>query len=211
MSEDEEVRARTGTTRREVLKSAGVVLALGLVSRARFGQVAGHVDRATSGGRLFLRPPGAVDESEFASRCVRCHKCGEGCSNSCIRYVDSEGAVETRGTPYIVPREKGCMLCMKCNNVCPSGALKKVPAKHPRLWELVNMGKARIDKNICHSENGYICGVCIRACPLRGKALSAGMWEKPVLNADHCVGCGLCEQACLHMPQAIRVQPRRRS
>ncbi len=68
-------------------------------------------------------------------------------------------------------------------------------------------GRAHLDENICHSYLGYICGICIRACPLAGKALRADLWEKPILDPDYCVGCGLCEQACVHMPQAIRILP----
>ncbi len=41
----------------------------------------------------------------------------------------------------------------------------------------------------------------------RSLALKAGMWEKPIFDPAYCTGCGLCEQACLHMPQAIRVRP----
>jgi formate hydrogenlyase subunit 6/NADH:ubiquinone oxidoreductase subunit I len=37
--------------------------------------------------------------------------------------------------------------------------------------------------------------------------MKLGLFEKPEVNPEHCVGCGLCEQACIHMPQAIRVIP----
>lgn len=195
------------TTRREVLKSAGVLGALALFERLRFGKVPHHVEAATARGTRFLRPPGAVEESEFVRRCIRCHKCGENCPNSCIRFVGPEGPPEARGTPYIVPREKACILCAKCNNGCPSGALQPVDPEHPRIWEAVDMGVVELDENICHSYQGYVCGICVRACPLQGKALKAGLWEKPILDPSFCVGCGLCEQACVHMPQAIRVRP----
>jgi ferredoxin-type protein NapG len=198
------------TTRREVLKSASVVATLALFAQARVGQANDHVSIATGKGTRFLRPPGAEREDEFSRRCIRCHKCGENCSNACIRFVGPEGPPHTRGTPYIVPREKACVLCMRCNNDCPSGALQAVDPEHPRLWEVVHMGHAEIDENICHSYNGYICGACVRACPLGGLALRAGMWERPVFDPSHCVGCGLCEQTCLHMPQAIRVRAGRR-
>lgn len=195
--------------RREVLKGAAVVTGLALFTRLRTGGMARHVAAATGGGRAFLRPPGAVDEEEFVRRCIRCHRCGENCTNSCIRFVGPEGPPETRGTPYIVPREKACILCFECNNNCPSGALRPVDPDHPRVWDAVSMGVAELDRNICHSYQGYVCGICIRACPLEGKALKAGLWEKPVLDPALCVGCGLCEQACVHMPQAIRIRPLR--
>ncbi len=194
------------STRREVIKSAAAVAGLALFARLRTGGMQPHVAAATAGGAHFLRPPGAVDEAEFLRRCIRCHKCGENCTNSCIRFVGPEGPPETRGTPYIVPREKACILCMKCNNNCPSGALQPVDPDHARIWEAVSMGRAALDENICHSYQGYVCGICVRACPLEGVALRADNWEKPVLDARFCVGCGLCEQACVHMPQAIRVR-----
>lgn len=33
------------------------------------------------------------------------------------------------------------------------------------------------------------------------------MLERPILNASYCVGCGLCERACVRYPQAITVVP----
>ena len=197
--------------RREFLKSAAVIGSLALFARVRVGGLDGYVEAATQNGNAYIRPPGAVDEEEFVRRCIRCHKCGENCTNSCIRFVGAEGPAEARGTPYIVPREKACVLCMKCNNNCPSGALQFVDADHPALWEVVHMGTAELDKNICNSYQGYICGVCIRACPIGDLALSADLWEKPLLNPDYCVGCGLCEQSCFHMPQALRIRNRGRA
>jgi Pyruvate/2-oxoacid:ferredoxin oxidoreductase delta subunit len=33
------------------------------------------------------------------------------------------------------------------------------------------------------------------------------LFERPVVNKDLCIGCGLCEQSCIHLPQAIRIVP----
>ena len=37
--------------------------------------------------------------------------------------------------------------------------------------------------------------------------MTLGLYETPHIHAEHCVGCGLCEQACVQMPQAIRIVP----
>jgi len=155
-----------------------------------------------------IRPPLALLEDDFVKACINCHRCGEVCSTNCIKFVDKLEDINMYDTPYIRPREKGCILCMKCTNVCPSGALR--PIKNDQdgdvILDNVKMGTARVDKNICNSYNKYTCGVCVRACPFSGKALKAEVWEKPVVDENLCVGCGLCEQACIHYPQAIRVK-----
>jgi ferredoxin-type protein NapG len=152
-----------------------------------------------------LRPPGALEEKPFLSKCIRCRRCGQVCPNETIKYYDSFDPAMT-GTPYINPREKGCILCMKCNNTCPSGALVTIADDSEEILKNVRMGKAVVDKNICNSFNGYVCGVCVFACPYDGIAIYSETWEQPVVT-DKCVGCGLCEQVCIHYPQAIKVIP----
>ncbi len=205
--DDEPAGDASASGRREVLKGLGVVAALAVFSRAKLSSELNTVGIATAGGTSFIRPPGAIAEREFVQRCIRCHKCGENCPAGCIRFVGPEGTPETRGTPYIVPRERACILCQRCNNGCPSGALKPVDPSTPVLWDEVQMGVAEVDENVCHSFHGYLCGICIRACPLEGVALTAGPWETPIVDPSRCVGCGLCEQACVQMPQAMRIRP----
>ena len=70
------------------------------------------------------------------------------------------------------------------------------------------MGSARLNQSMCFSYHGRTCGACYQACPLAGTAIKIGVFETPLMQAaENCVGCGLCEQACLHLPQAIRVIP----
>ena len=170
-----------------------------------------------------IRPPGALPEADFLATCIRCGRCADACPNRCIEaFTEAAGrpfsmtpARGQRGTPVIFPRQQACMLCngvpgdeLLCTAACPTGALE-VMAKDPAaILSKVKMGVAEVDTNLCYSFNGASCGVCVRACPFEGKALRAGLWEKPLIDPEVCIGCGLCERACIRYPHAIRVRPR---
>ncbi len=164
--------------------------------------------RRRAGSQYRLRPPGALKEEDFLSACTRCFKCGNACPNDCIQFTGLEDGLENAFTPYIVARERACTLCGVCADVCPTGALKPFLATREGWAESVDMGLARVNEAMCYSFNGRTCGACYRACPLAGSAMKIGIFETPLVQPENCVGCGLCEQACLHLPQAIRVIPR---
>ena len=170
-----------------------------------------------------LRPPGALSEKEFLAACIRCGRCADACPNRCINPFTAEAGKPhamhpgrgQRNTPIIFPRQQACILCngvsgdtLLCTEACPTGALQLTHKDEASVTQNVNMGTAQVDTQLCHSFNGASCGICVRACPLEGKALTAGMWEKPLINPEYCIGCGLCERSCVRYPQAIRVRPR---
>ncbi|MFQ5439181.1 MAG: 4Fe-4S dicluster domain-containing protein [Paracoccaceae bacterium] len=156
----------------------------------------------------FLRPPGALDEEDFLARCINCGQCGEICPNRTIKYFGFENGLNSADTPYITPREKACILCMKCGDVCPTGAIEPIEREAEAIVENVSMGHAVVDESLCLSYQGKTCGVCYRACPLPGISMTIGRLEQPHVT-DKCVGCGICERACIQMPQAIRIIPDR--
>jgi len=154
----------------------------------------------------FLRPPGALAEDEFLSRCIRCGQCSEVCPNNCIKYFGLEKGVSAMGTPYVTPREQACILCMKCGDACPTGALKPIKRTREDILENVKMGHAHVDESLCLSFQGKTCGVCARACPLGTVSIKVGYLEQPHVQPG-CIGCGICERSCIQMPQAIRIIP----
>ena len=167
------------------------------------------IDKLPKNSRLkrFLRPPGAGSEKEFLDACIGCGECANVCPNKCIEMHGLDQGLENLATPKIIARSRACTLCMACTQICPTNALEKLePTDEGK--KAVNMGKAYLSTDICYSYHGRTCGVCYRACPLPGTAMTIGLFEKPTIHHDACVGCGLCESACIHMPQAIRIVPR---
>lgn len=147
-----------------------------------------------------LRPPGAVDEWQFAGVCVRCGNCLRACPSG-ILQADLGGGLTGFMAP-LVRFESGYCLedCCRCGEVCPSGALARfaLPEK-----PTARIGVARVDMGLCLLSENRECGICRNCCPYEAIAT---VWDEEAytlvvkIDPGRCPGCGACQVACPTAP-----------
>ena len=164
-----------------------------------------------------LRPPGALDEEYFLSRCIRCGECMKVCPNNALQPALTEAGLEGLWTPVMVPRIGYCeSSCVLCSEVCPTGAIWEITAKE-KGWEArvagdvkpISLGTAFLDRGRCLPwAMATPCIVCEEWCLTSPKAIYLQPAEvvdaeghlqqvkQPLVDPHRCVGCGACEYAC---------------
>jgi len=204
--------------RGDFFKSLGTLLA---------GFVANSLEEAVTGlGPKLLRPPGALDEFEFLTKCTRCDKCMRACPENAILVAPPSAGLALK-TPYLDPRSVPCFLCttLPCIAACEDGALvwprrtlaDKTVLEGPKA---ARMGTARVKESRCVTwetadREARACRICVDRCPYPGEALRLAEPAEgetlghPVVDAETCTGCGICVFACPAEPGAIVVEPRR--
>jgi polyferredoxin len=164
-----------------------------------------------------IRPPGVNDEGTFLSTCIRCSQCMKICPTTALQPALMEAGLAGLWTPLVAPRVGYCDYgCTACGQVCPSGAIPKLPLEEKRQAVI---GKASIDRNRCLPwASGQPCIVCEEMCPTPQKAIrleeaqvtdangEVTTVQRPSVYRDLCIGCGICEHYCpLQGTAAIRV------
>ncbi|MHC1760636.1 MAG: 4Fe-4S binding protein [Negativicutes bacterium] len=101
---------------------------------------------------------------------------------------------------FRVKPSENCIHCGLCEKICPTGAI--APVSIPQVL----MGSAMIDHSLCLGwAHGKLCLVCKEQCPQH--AIDSDSQNRPSVQAEKCVGCGGCENACPVDPAAIVVKP----
>jgi ferredoxin len=203
--------------RGDFFKSLGTLFAGFLADRVE--------DAVTSLGPKLLRPPGALDELEFLTKCTRCDRCVRACPENAILKAGPSAGLALR-TPYLDPRNIPCFLCTRlpCIVECEDEALVWPRLRLADGTELegpkaVRMGTARLKPIHCVTwdtpdREARECRLCVDRCPYPEEAIRITPREDggighPEVIADACTGCGLCVFACPAEPGAIVVEPRR--
>lgn len=199
--------------RRQFVKKTLVIGGIGSLGGILLREISG------AGGKYYFRPPGALEENDFLSQCIRCDKCMQACPYDSLKTGTLSDGLNL-GTPYFNFREKPCYLCedIPCITACPTNALNH---------DLKDIYKARMgiasitDRENCLSLNGLRCEICYRVCPLIDKAITIEKQEhkitkkhtvfEPVIHTKYCTGCGICEHSCPLDEPAITIIPKSRA
>lgn len=146
----------------------------------------------------WLRPPGAVNETEFLERCTACGDCVDVCPHDSIQIS------KTDERPVIFPSETPCYVCddFPCVTACETEALLPIQ----RGLTDVNMGTAKVNHRMCTAPQG--CNACVSKCPTEAITMDFSSFRIQVKDVQ-CVGCGICEYVCGSVNDriAIKVAP----
>jgi ferredoxin len=161
---------------------------------------------------LFVRPPGSVPEPEFLQMCIRCGECFKACPYNVLQPMGFQQGLEGLWAPYVVADHAGCApSCNACGQVCPTGAIRALPLEEKKV---ARMGLAIVNQQTCLPfANREACQLCVDECAAagyhaieftrvhtqiddEGRPIEGSGFVAPVVLADKCVGCGLCQMQC---------------
>ncbi|MBN1984116.1 MAG: 4Fe-4S binding protein [Chitinivibrionales bacterium] len=157
-----------------------------------------------------IRPPGAVQEPAFLSRCITCGACIGVCPRKALHPATLGDGFVNLNTPKLVPRIGYCdQTCVKCATACPTGALLPITLEQKQT---LRMGTAVVERSKCRPWlEESPCKLCAQKCPYNAITMvevqiNGNPWEIPQVDQKLCNGCGICEFYCpVRYDTAIRV------
>jgi polyferredoxin len=215
--------------------------ATGDVSRSRRSFIGGMAGAAAAGvaapaliarpATTPVRPPGSVPEDKFLQLCIRCGECFKACPNNVLQPIGFDHGFDGLWTPEVVADWAGCeVTCNNCGQVCPTGAIRALAPEEKRAAKIA---LAIVNERTCLPYAGREdCRMCVDECTAArynaiefervggefdadGTPIEGSGYLAPVVLADRCVGCGLCQMRChsinvknrkLLKESAIRIQ-----
>jgi ferredoxin len=128
-----------------------------------------------------IRPPGALAEHEFLSRCIKCGQCMRICPTNVIHPAGLDAGLEGIWTPKLNFRvgTSGCQFnCIACGNICPTAAIRplildeRLGSNQYAEQGPIKIGTAFVDRGRCLPwAMDRPCIVCQENCPVSPKAI----------------------------------------
>lgn len=196
--------------RRRFLGAGAAGVAAAAVSITSLDYLHGGVDPRALRSAKLIRPPGALPETLFQARCVRCGECVKGCLTNTLQLVWFEAGISGLWTPCVTPRLAGCeQNCNLCGQVCPTGAIRPLDLEDKSFAKI---GTARVIASRCIAwEQNKRCLICDEICPynaISSQFVTGHTVTVPVIDENRCNGCGYCENKCPVIGEsAIVVEP----
>jgi ferredoxin len=139
-----------------------------------------------------IRPPGALAEADFLSRCLKCGQCMRICPTNIIHPASLESGLEGLWSPVLNFRigTSGCQLnCIACSHICPTAAIRpitleeKLGRKEYAQAGPIRLGTAFVDRGRCLPwAMDRSCIVCQENCPVSPKAIFTREYFSTVRN-----------------------------
>lgn len=145
-------------------------------------------------------PPGIASTRSFLTKCVGCGACISVCPAHVLAPSKGEYGAGNPLHPLKNYDDSYCRYnCVKCTEVCPTGALEKLTVEEKHLFRV---GLATVDTEACIG-----CGLCAQRCPRHTITMTQkGGRRVASVNHNGCIGCGSCQYICPASPaKAIKV------
>lgn len=215
-------QAKRRENRRRFIRSA--LMAAGVLGTSLLGYVP-----VLGAKQKRLRPPGALEETDFLASCIKCGQCVQVCPVQAIKLSDLQDGFGI-GVPHIDARQQACDFscdAVQCVLACPTGSLVysdqrapflkmrdgvKLPDKpillakekdaDPRLEIRERMGVARLARpDACLAVQGKAFQGVARDGDFKGRLryMEVDRW-KPVAVQDHPYTLELCDLCVRQCP-----------
>lgn len=199
----------TAPSRRAFIGATAVGALLGFVHFASAQRILSRNTGPNARPAALLRPPGALPELEFLSRCTRCGLCMKACPTNSLQPAWSNGWIEDIFSPVFTPRRGQCKSdCNICGQVCPTQAITPLPLAQ-KCW--AKIGTADVIESRCLAlDKNQACSICYEVCPYNAIEMVSVPNVKvpaPRVRAKNCYGCGCCEKNCPTARPAIVIKP----
>ncbi len=203
------LKIKKGLQRRMMLTAAAGYVASKAFAKTGAGVTGSNPDTKTGKKDPFydrgpVAPPGVGTIKHLVDNCIGCHLCVSACPTKVLQPSFLEYGLSGINVPQMDYNAYFCNFdCHKCGEVCPTGAIIKLPREEKHLTQL---GKVHLQLEYCIVESeGTACGSCSEHCPTQAVKMVPYVNKKyphkknltaPEINPDICIGCGACEYAC---------------